>query len=390
MKILVVGAGPAGLTLAYWLHKNGHTPVVVEKAPDIRTAGYMIDFAGSGWDVAERMGVIPHLQAVSHPMSELVFKDTQDHTIARLPAAKLYNAWGGETRYLALDRRDLVETLYHAVEADVEIHFGTTLTAVCQSEEAVTVTFADGKQESFDLLIGADGIHSSVRTLVFGSEAEFGNYLGYYVAVFYSTALIPDLPSNYLMHIEPGMQVGVLPLSPERWLSIVIYKSEDTEHIPPEARLQTLKDHTRGVGWITSELLDAVTPDTPIFMDTVTQIEMPSWSSNRVALIGDAAYCLTLISGQGTSMAMAGAYFLAEALRQNTDYHAAFQHFEARLRPYIEKTQQKTRKFAPNFVPDSELRIRLTQWAIRLIDLPPVMRLVSKQLNVASIIGKDE
>ncbi len=121
-------------------------------------------------------------------------------------------------------------------------------------------------------------------------------------------------------------------------------------------------------------------------MDAVTQIEMPRWSCNRVALIGDAAYCLTLISGQGASMALAGAYFLAEALRQNPDPHAAFQHYEQRLRPYIEQTQKKARKFAPNFVPGSQRRITLTQWAIRLIDLPPITRLFSKQLNLKSII----
>lgn len=386
MRILIAGAGPAGLTLAYWLHRDGHTPVIFEKAPNIRTAGYMIDFAGSGWDVANRMGVIPQLQAVSHSIEEIVFKDVHDHTKAKLPAAKLFNAWGMESRYLALDRSDLVEALYHAVESDVEIRFGTTLTGVCQSPEAVTATFADGQEEAFDLLIGADGIHSNVRSLVFGSEAEFADYLGYYVAAFYSPALIPDLPSRYLMHIEPGIQVSVLPLSSERWLSYLVYKSEEVGHIPADQRLATLKQRAAGVGWITADLLNLLTPETPIFMDTVTQIKMPAWSNSRVALIGDAAYCLTLISGQGASMALAGAYFLAEALRENADHHLAFQRYEQRLRPYIEQTQKKARNFAPTFVPSSQRRIAITQWAIRLIDLPPVTRLVSKQLNVKSII----
>ncbi len=386
MRVLIVGAGPAGLTLAYWLHKDGHTPVIIEKVPNIYTAGYMIDFAGSGWDVANRMGIIPHLEAVDHAVKEIVFKDSRGRTTAIMPTGKLYNAWGFKKRFLGLDRRDLVETLYHTVKSDVEIRFGTTLTAVCQSAEAVTVTFSDGKEESFDLLVGADGIHSNVRGLVFGSEAEFADYLGYYVAAFYSPALIPDLPPNYLMHVEPGVQVGVLPLSGEHWLSILIFKSEDKGHIPTAERLQILKDHVRGVGWITTDLLNSLPAETPIYMDTVTQIEMPSWSSNRVTLIGDAAYCMTLISGEGTSMAMAGAYFLAEELSQNADHHVAFQRYEQRLRPYIEQKQKKARNFAPTFVPTSEMRIALTQWAIRLIDLPPITRLVSKQLNLKSII----
>ncbi len=386
MRILIAGAGPAGLTLAYWLHKGGHTPVVMEKSPNIRTAGYMIDFAGSGWDVANRMGIIPHLEAVDHAVKEVIFKDSNGRTTAIMPTAKLYKTWGFEKRFLGLDRRDLVETLYHKVESDVEIRFDTTLTAIRQSAEAVTATFADGKKEFFDLLVGADGIHSSVRALIFGNEAEFADYLGYYVACFYSPALIPDLPSSFLMHVEPGMQVGVMPLSGQRWLSILIFKSEDKGHIPPGERLQILKDRARGVGWITTDLLNSLPAVTPIYMDTVTQIEMSSWSNNRVALIGDAAYCLTLISGQGTSMAMAGAYFLADELRQNADHHVAFTRYDQRLRPYIEQKQKKARNFAPNFVPSSELRIALTQWAIRLIDLPPVTRLVGKQMNFKSII----
>jgi 2-polyprenyl-6-methoxyphenol hydroxylase-like FAD-dependent oxidoreductase len=386
MRVLIVGAGPAGLTLAYWLQKGGHTPVVMEKSPNIRTAGYMIDFAGSGWDVANRMGIIPQLEAVDHAVQEVVFKDSNGRTTAVMPTAKLYKTWGFDKRFLGLDRRDLVETLYHKVESDVEIHFDTTLTAIHQSAEEVTATFADGNEGSFDLLVGADGIHSSVRTLVFGSEVEFADYLGYYVACFYSPALIPDLPSSFLMHVEPGMQVGVMPLSGQRWLSILIYKSEDKGHIPPGERLQILKERARGVGWITTDLLNSLPADTPIYMDTVTQIEMPSWSSNRVALIGDAAYCMTLISGQGTSMAMAGAYFLAEELRQSADPHVALQCYEERLRPYIQQKQKKARNFAPSFVPSSKLRIALTQWAIRLIDLPPVTRLVGKQMNFKSII----
>src|SRR5215468_7985064 len=140
MRVLISGAGIGGLTLAYWLHKTGHTPVLIEKANDIRTEGYMIDFVGSSWDVANRMGLIPQLKASSYPIDAMVFKDTAGHTTVRLPVEKLFRALGITDRYLTLDRRDFVETLYHAIQSDIEVHFATSLTAICQSTDGVAVT----------------------------------------------------------------------------------------------------------------------------------------------------------------------------------------------------------------------------------------------------------
>ncbi len=387
MRVLISGAGIGGLTLAYWLHKTGHTPVVIEKAADIRTAGYMIDFIGSSWDVANRMGLLPQLKAVNHSIDEMVFKDAAGKTTAHLPVEKLFRALGITDRVLMLDRRDLVETLYHAIQSDVEVHFATSLTAICQSAQGVEVT-ATGSQldGAFDLVVGADGIHSNVRQLVFGSESQYADYLGYYVAAFYMPPVTGSLETGCVVHVEPGVQFGIYPLSEDRWLVIPIYKSAYEGHIPSDQRLPALRTHLRNVGWITQQVLDTLSPDTPIFMDTATQIKMPQWSSNRVVMLGDAAYCPTLISGQGAALAMAGAYFLTEELNQNSDVQAALTHYEKRLRPYVEKVQTKARRFAPNFVPDSQLGIAMFNWAIRLIDLPPVTHLFGKQFSVESII----
>jgi 2-polyprenyl-6-methoxyphenol hydroxylase-like FAD-dependent oxidoreductase len=387
MRVLISGAGIGGLTLAYWLHKTGHTPVVIEKAPNIRTDGYMIDFGGSSWDVANRMGLIPQLDAAKHNIEEMVFKDTAGKTTARMPVEKLFHALNITDRYMTLDRRDVVETLYHAIQTDVEVHFATSLTAICQSAQGVEVT-ATGSQldGTFDLVVGADGIHSNVRQLIFGSESQFADYLGYYVAAFYTLPLKGSLETGCVVHVEPGVQFGIYPLSDGRWLVIVIYKSANEGHISADQRLSALRSHLHNVGWITQQVLDALSPDTPIFMDTVTQIKMPHWSSSRVVMLGDAAYCPTLISGQGAGLAMAGAYFLTEELNQTSDVQTVLSRYEKHLRPYVEKVQTKARRFAPNFIPDSQLRIAMFNWAIRLIDFPPITHVFGKQLSLQSII----
>jgi len=156
--------------------------------------------------------------------------------------------------------------------------------------------------------------------------------------------------------------------------------------VPPDKHLEALRHMLHNVGWIVPDILNALTADNPIFFDKVEQITMPIWSSNRVALLGDAAYCPTLISGQGASMAMAGAYFLAQALERCPSHHAAFQQYERRLRPFIESTQKKARDFAPNFVPSTPFRISLITLIMKFIDFPPLAHLIGSQMNTKSIL----
>ncbi|MEO8613096.1 MAG: FAD-dependent monooxygenase [Chloroflexota bacterium] len=387
MRILISGAGIGGLTLAYWLQKTGHEVVVIEKADDVRTAGYMIDFAGSSWDVANRMGMIPELEAVSHKIEELDFKNAQGKTVVRLPMEKLYRALKISDRYLNLDRRDIIEALYNLVHDKVEICFGTSLTAINQSMQGVEVTTKGSPLDgTFDLVVGADGVHSNVRQLIFGDESQYSDYLGYYVAAFYTQAVTEKLEAGCVVHVEPNVQFGMYSLGTDRWLVIPIYKSADEGYIPPHQRLDVLRSHLRNVGWIAQDVLGGVSPDTPIFLDTVTQVKLPKWSSNRVVLIGDAAYCPSLISGQGAALAMAGAYLLTEALNKTSDFQTALADYEKQLRPHVDLIQAKARKFAPTFVPDNQLKIMMMNWAMRLVDFPPVTRIFGKQLTFESLI----
>lgn len=386
MRILISGAGIAGLTLAHWLHKFGHEAIIVEKSPNIRTTGYMIDFTGTGWDVADRMGLIPAIRKHAFPTEAVTYKNEKDEITAQISMKKLMASMGANNNFAALNRRDLVLMLYEMVKDYTEIRFASTIESITQSRECVSATYNDGTQDSFDLLIACDGIHSNVRRLTFGEESLFSHYLGYQFAIFTIPAGEQDLGHSYHVHVKPNLQLGIMPINSEEWLIFVAYQ-HDSATIPiPENRLAFLQEKLAGIAWLAPELLAKLTPETDIFMDTISQIQMPRWFNNRVGLIGDAAYCPTLISGQGASMAMAGAYFLAEELSQSEDYQVAFQNLDSRLRPHIEKVQQRARNFAPTFIPKSRLRIQMLNWVLRFADLPMFRQIVGKQITTESIL----
>ncbi len=386
MCVLIAGAGVAGLTLAYWLEKNGHTAIIIEKSETIRTEGYMIDFTGTGWDVADRMGIIPEIRERAYPADNIVYKDKHDKIAAQISVKDLFAALDDGGNFAALNRRDLVLTLYEAVQDKVEICFGKTIESIRQDNNSVSVSFSDGSQGEYDMLVGCDGIHSKTRQLVFGDESQFTHHLGYQFAIFEIPPLKHDLKNAYQMHVQPDFQLGVYPTQPDKWLIFAAFKSDDNK-LPAQAeRVQAISEKIEKIGWYVPEILDRLHEGDYVFQDNVTQIKMPQWSEGRVALIGDAAYCPTLVSGQGASMAMAGAYFLAEALAQNDNPQQAFQMMDARLRPHIEKIQKSAQNFASTFIPKSRFRIAVTYLALRLSNISLFKGLIGKQFTVNSIL----
>lgn len=205
MRILISGGGIAGLTLAYWLHHYNIEVVVVEQANDIRRDGYAIDFLGTGYEVASRMDLIDQLTAQQIPFEALLYVDKDGKPVARLEATLMRKLTEG--KYLGLMHATLEEVLYEALNGQVEVRFGCSITAIASNSEAVIVTFNNGTTESFDLLVGADGVHSATRRLIFGPEDQFSRYLGYTIACY-------PLPNRYgighvfKMYVEPGRAVA--------------------------------------------------------------------------------------------------------------------------------------------------------------------------------------
>jgi 2-polyprenyl-6-methoxyphenol hydroxylase-like FAD-dependent oxidoreductase len=201
MRIAVNGTGVAGPTLAYWLRRFGHEPVLFEKAPAPRTGGYLIDFWGLGYVLAERMGILPVLRERGYVMERLRLVDRAGHDEAILDLAPMRELLGG--RFISLARSDLAAALL-GVCNDIPAHFGTSITAIEQTRDGVVATLSDGRTDHFDLVIGADGLHSRVRELLFGPDAQFEKSLGCYVAAFRIRGYPHRNDLTYVSHTVPN------------------------------------------------------------------------------------------------------------------------------------------------------------------------------------------
>jgi len=388
MRVLISGGGIAGLTLAYWLQKSGISSVVIERAKSIRRDGYAIDFFGTGYDVASRMSLIDRLAARQIPFEAIVYVNKDGKQIARLDMRLLRSITEG--KYLPLMHSTLEETLYEAIEGTVEVRLDSSLTQIVQGRDEVIVTFHDGTTESFDLLIGADGVHSRTRTLVFGPEEQFRHYLGYTIAC-YPLADRYGIGRTYKLYNEPGRQVLAYGTNIEGELLVFfMYQSASPEHLPREQRLAHLRKVFAGMGWLTEQFLLDVNPAENVFMDAVIQIQMPTWHLARVALVGDACGCPTLLSGQGASLAMGGAYLLARSLHETADQEEALQRYEQQMRPHVLAQQKNGRSFAKSFLPGSPFGLFVQQTMMKVLLRPAFRWLLARSFGAQSILSAPE
>jgi 2-polyprenyl-6-methoxyphenol hydroxylase-like FAD-dependent oxidoreductase len=374
LRIAINGAGIAGPTLAYWLAGAGHDVLLVEQAPRLRRGGYVIDFWGVGYDIAERMGLLPAIRARGYQVREVRFVDRRGHRVGGFGTDVFGRLTKG--RFTTLGRSDLSALIYDCLSRRVETMFDDSIAGVEEAAGCVRVRFKSAHPRDVDLVIGADGLHSQVRRTVFGPEAGCEVPLGYHVAAFEVTGYRPRDELVYVSHAVPGRQVSRFALRDDKTLFLLLFRDE---YLPTAASEEgrdprcVLAKVFAGVGWECPEILRAMTTVTDLYFDRVSQVRLDHWTKGRTALIGDAAACVSLLAGEGTGLAIAEAYVLAQALRAcDGDYRRAFVQYEESLMPLLRRKQASASKFASSFVPKTAFGISFRNVVTRLLGVPIV------------------
>jgi len=302
--VLISGAGIAGQTLAYWLAQHGLRPTVVEHATAQRSSGSPVDVQGRAVDVAERMGVMPCIREARTDVTSMSFVNAKGRRVGRINMRALQQ--GGGNREVELPRGDLASILHEASREDAEFLFDDSIVAMSQDERGVDVTFDRADPRRFDLVIGADGLHSAVRRLVFGPESDFVEHVGMYIA---TTQLDgpAERPWDVVMHNTPGRAVTIHPGRGSA-LAAFMFRSQavpDFDYRDTEQHKRLLAAAFADSAWRVPELLNRVYAAGDLYFDSVSRVRLPHWWHGRVALLGDAASCVSLLGG-GTSLAMGG------------------------------------------------------------------------------------
>ena len=381
-KVLISGAGIAGPTLAFWLRAHGFQPTIVERAPRLRTGGYIVDFWGAGFDVADRMGLVPEILRRGYQIEEVREVNGNGKRAGAFPVRALKGLTGG--RFTSLPRSDLSAIVFDALGDQVETIFDDSITDIEDLGEHVRVHFERTPPRTFDLVIGADGLHSQVRQLVFGEDARFERYLGLKVAAFVAAGYRPRDELVYVTHTDVGQQVGRFAMRDDRTMFLFIF-TDPTPDIPADLRGQKarLRERFWSSGWECLDILAALKAVDTLYVDRVSQIQMDRWTHGRVALVGDAACCVSLLGGQGSALAMTAAYILAGELKWAAgDHRAAFARYHERLGAFIAAKQQAAVRLSTFFAPTSRFRLLLRNQVMNLMSIPFVTELaVGRELS---------
>ena len=338
MNVLVSGAGPAGLTVAYWLRRYGYSATIVERAPTLFVGGYKIDVRGAALQVLRRMGVHDAVAAAHTDMQGAVLVDKEGNVVNRMSGDDFGHRAGGDVEIV---RGTLCQILRDHL-GDVELLFGDTIQGIIQSSDTAQVQFTKNGVREFELVIGADGLHSNVRLIVFGEESRFLRNLGLYLCV-YTVPNYLNLDRMEIQYSELGRIAAIWSSRGDANARACFGFAAPSIRIDLRDRVQqqeALRTVYKGIGWEVPRLLEMMPTVSDWYFDTAAQIQMPRWSQGRVVLVGDAAYCASPMSGQGTSIALIGAYVLAGELAAAYGTHLrAFAEFESAMRPFVEANQ---------------------------------------------------
>ncbi|TSD99728.1 FAD-binding monooxygenase [Skermania sp. ID1734] len=365
-SVLISGASIAGPALAYWLHRHGFEVTVVERAPRLRPGGQAVDIRGVARQVVASMGLLENVRETALHQHGLSYVDASGKVLARLSV----DAFGGDgiVSEIEILRGDLSRVLFDATAGEVEYLFGDTVTGLEQDDDGVTVRFENAGTRRFGLVIGADGLHSAVRQLGFAPDSECVQSLGCYTAWFTAPAA-PDLDGWFEMHNIPGGRVasvrpGRLDTECKASLSFREHSSSIAVRDPAEQR-RVIDERFAGVGWRVPWLLEAMRTADDFAFDSMGQVHLDRWSSGRLALVGDAGYCPSPLTGLGTSLGLVGAYILAGELSRAEGHAAAFARYEELMRPYVARAQELPPGGVRGYAPNSRLAIKLQTASVR-------------------------
>ncbi|MFE6305933.1 FAD-dependent monooxygenase [Nocardiopsis sp. NPDC057823] len=377
-RILISGGGIAGPALAHWLHRYGFRPTVVERAPAVRTGGHRIQIEGVGVDALRRTGLLEEARELSGaPPGEIRFGHGGRRQVV-IDGASLVSGEQG----LVIRRGDLCEILYRATRDEAEYLFDDSVTGIRESDDGVTVSFRNRRPRDFDLVVGADGIHSDTRSLVFGPKERFRKYLGTNIALF-------ELPNDLGLTdhvrglVRPGRGMLLAPFPEAGTLECTVLTRDREPVADAEEHKRRLRERFAGDGEEVRRVLAAMERSDAVHVSPSVQIHMDSWTRGRVALVGDAGYCPDPMTGQGSTLALVGACVLAGGLaRAGGDHRTAFPAYERAIRGFVDANLAMGGTNTAMTAPDTgEVGLRVRSWLFgaftRLISLtgaPPGLK----------------
>jgi 2-polyprenyl-6-methoxyphenol hydroxylase-like FAD-dependent oxidoreductase len=372
--VLISGLGIAGPTLAFWLKAGGFEPTLIEHSPQLRTGGYVIDFWGLGYDIAERMELAGDIHRAGYHVREVRIVDGHGKRVAGFGTNVFRELTNG--RFVTLGRSELSQLLFEQITGSSEVMFDNEIVGLEERNDSMRVQFRHGGAREFDLVVGADGLHSQVRRLVFGPQHQFEKMLGYTVAAFETRGYRPRDEDVYVMYGRPGRMLARFTLRDNKTLFLFVLASgNDVLPDTLDRRKELLRARYADGSWECSRILDELGSTRELYFDRVSQIRMPGWSRGRVVLVGDAAFCVSLLAGQGSALAMTSAYVLAGELAKVAGRHEeAYRQYEAFLRAYIEVKQAGARRFAGALAPRTRWGLWFRNQVINAFAIPGLAR----------------